>query len=139
MPRPLWGSPTSPYSHWALAIRLHGLHRRITTLGWLRCDLCVCGPPHENGSFYPHYLGCRCRTGCTAVLSARLEATRSPCRHCLRSRLSVRLPFHPTPSQTVGHPRESVDGISPSVGWADGTGEPDAGTIFTDILRLPTG
>src|SRR5271168_2872333 len=68
-----------------------------------------------------------------------LDPITAPCRHCLRSGLSVRLPFHATPSQTVGHPRESVYGISPSVGWSNGTGEPDAGTIFADILRLPTG
>src|SRR5277367_2211216 len=99
----------------------------------------MCGPFHENGSFYPHYLECHGGTGRSIVLSTRLEITWPPGRHCLRPRSSVRLPVYPASPQMVGYSRESVYGIPPPVGWANGTGESNTGTILVDILRLPTG
>src|SRR5271170_614051 len=134
MPCHLWGSPTFPYSCRTLAIRLHGFHRRTTTLGRLRRDLCVRRPPHKNGTFYPHYLRCHSGTGCPIILSTRVEAPRPPRRHRLRSKPPVCLSLHPTLTQTARRQEQLIHSISPPIGWTNGMSKSDVGTIFTDLL-----
>src|SRR5271170_3974084 len=99
----------------------------------------MCGPFHENGSFYPHYFECHGRTGCSIVLSTHLEITWPLGRYCLRPRSSVHLPVYLASPQTVGYLRGSVYGILPPVRRANGTAESNTETILADILQLPTG
>src|SRR5271168_1297327 len=57
-----WTVATASYSPRSVEVSLNGFYRGTSPVPRVRCDLCVRGSVHQDGSLHPHQLQCHGRT-----------------------------------------------------------------------------